>query len=341
MSENSIVISNNDINNELNKNIYGPQKYIEYMFNSSLLIKCSSKKIKIFLLIFLNCIIIIGGLSPVWYPNYYHEQSDIWTAHIILLWPSYNYLFYLRNKWKDVSLLENIKIPSYTNYVSLFFYFIFMSYWAYFACIMLYENRNNGILFQIGNVFMALVWYLFFSTSSTLYYYTSILLLQRATVIKKQIKSLKVSDNLKKDFYVIYDTEYKKNRKLANIWNRYIFVVILVLFFNIPIDLIAIYFKGILYGIPGVVIKLFGFIWYIICVCKLNHMEKYSISYLHKHHYLTNEIDEITKYTTVRPLCLNFYGIRITFEIVMKMLLILINLIIPTIYGLISNKIFK
>lgn len=341
MTDNSIVISSRNINIELNNNITISEKLIEYMFNICFLIKCTSKYKRFLLLTLINIIIIIGCLSPLWYPKYYLAQTSIWTSHIVLLIPCYNYVFYLRNKWNEVSLLENVKISKYIHYTSFIFYIIFMLYWAYFAGVTLYENSKYGIAFQFGNIFMSIVWYLFFSTSSALYYYTSILIIQRSITIKKQIKSLKLSNNLKDEFFSIYNNEYKKNRKLGNIWNRIIFIVFLVLLFNIPIDLIAIFFKNVLYYIPGVIIKSFGFIWYIICICKLNHMQKYTISFLHKHHFLQNDIEEINKYSIVRPLCLNFYGIKITFEFVMKMLLIIINLIIPTIYGLFSNKIFK
>jgi hypothetical protein len=357
---NSIIISNKDINIELNTqtnkiNQTNPpnkivlkahtyaEKYVEIMFKLSLLYKYNNnyKIIKYIILILANTIIITGFLSPIWHPRYYLHQTEIWTSHIVLLWPIYNYLFYLRNKWKDISLFENVEISKYDNYITLFFYILYMLYWAYFAGIMLYENREFSVEYQFGNIFMSIVWYLFFSTAATIFYYTATIILQRAAIIKKHIKKLKLSQNLRDDFFTIYDNEYKKNRKLANVWNKFIFIVILVLFFNIPIDLIAIFFKGALYDIPGVIMKFLGFIWYIVCICKLNHMETYMISYLHKHHYLQADMEEINQYILVRPLCLNFYGIKITFEFVAKVLLILINLIIPTLYGLISNKILK
>ena len=75
---------------------------------------------RVLYLFLMNSIIIIGYLSPLWYPKYYLQQTEIWTAHIVLLWPFYNYLFYLRNKWDEVSLFENVIIGKYMNRITWF-----------------------------------------------------------------------------------------------------------------------------------------------------------------------------------------------------------------------------
>jgi hypothetical protein len=92
-----------------------------------------------------------------------------------------------------------------------------MLYWAYFAGIMLYENREFSIEYQFGNIFMSIVWYLFFSTAATIFYYTATIILQRAAIIKKHIKKLKLSQNLRDDFFTIYDNESTDNSvEIAN-----------------------------------------------------------------------------------------------------------------------------
>ena len=68
-------------------------------------------------------------------------------------------------------------------------------------------------------------------------------------------------------------------------------------------------------------------------------MEDFLLSYLHKHHILQDEMEEITRYMSVRPLGLNFFGVRITYSMLMKAALIGINFILPTVYGLVSNEI--
>ncbi len=68
-------------------------------------------------------------------------------------------------------------------------------------------------------------------------------------------------------------------------------------------------------------------------------MEKYLQNYIQKHHILPDAYEELTRYMEVRPLFLNFFGLRITFELLMKVLFIGLNLLLPTLYGLISNHI--
>ena len=46
----------------------------------------------------------------------------------------------------------------------------------------------------------------------------------------------------------------------------------------------------------------------------------------------------IEKYTKYHELGLNFYGIKITGSLIIRIGLLFINLIIPTIYALVSNK---
>jgi hypothetical protein len=47
----------------------------------------------------------------------------------------------------------------------------------------------------------------------------------------------------------------------------------------------------------------------------------------------------ITKYIEYRPIGLPFYGIKINTGFFIKILLLLLNLVIPSIYALVSNNI--
>lgn len=215
-----------------------------------------------------------------------------------------------------------------------------MLYWAYFCWVALYEHRGDSWPMQIAHIFMSFVWYIFFSVSSTVYYYTSTLLLQRVVSIKSHISDL-TNETTKGKFFYFYDKEFEMNRIIANNWNIIIFLVILILTLNIPADLLGILVNKKLVVIPGLVMKSAGLIWYLLCICKLNHMETYILNHLHRHHILQDDYEEITRYMEVRRLGLNFFGLRITYSLIMKVIIIGLNIIVPILYGLFSNHILN
>jgi hypothetical protein len=64
------------------------------------------------------------------------------------------------------------------------------------------------------------------------------------------------------------------------------------------------------------------------------------VPYLYKHNlYNAEEMTAIEKYALYHELGLNFYGIKINGPSIIKVGLLLLNLIIPTIYALFSNQI--
>lgn len=132
---------------------------------------------------------------------------------------------------------------------------------------------------------------------------------------------------------------YETNRRVANVWNRIIFMSLAVLSLNIPADLLAVFVRGAYFVIVGAVVKIIGIFWYLWCICKLNHMEEYLMAHLHRHHLLQDDFEELTRHLAVRPLGLNFFGVRITYSLVMKIALVGVNVLLPTVYGLISNNI--
>ena len=289
--------------------------------------------------ILVNLILGVACFSPLWYPAYYVHQTEIWTAHLVLIIPCYNYILAQRHKWQSVVPRDHVAIQTSYRVATLVFYWLFMAYCAYFLGYMLYFNRAVDWPFQIGNAVMAVAWYLFFSISSATFYFTATMFLQRARFVKSVIKRLKGSKNLAQDLFTMYDIEFKKNRRMGRVWNRIVFIVLVVLAANIPIDAIAIYVKKAYFDIPSIIVKLFGLTWYLLTICKVNHMETYLITYLRKHHYLEENIEQIEDYIRVRPIGLNFYGLRITYDYVTKAVLLLVNLLIPTLYGLIQNHV--
>ena len=280
----------------------------------------------------------VGSFAPLWHPTYYAKQTAFWSTHLVIGIPSYLYILRQRRAWQDRAFFENIPIPPMYRRITLFFYWLFMLYWVYYSAIVLYEHRTDTWDYQIGNAVMAAAWYIFFSLSAATYYYTCVLMFQKATYIKYHIQYLSEGIN-KRAFCAAYDHEFMKIRRMGNVWNRIILLVLLVLFLNIPADMIAVFLKNLTWDIPSILIKVAGIFWYLNSVCKLNYMEDFLLSYLHKHHILQDEMEEITRYMSVRPLGLNFFGVRITYSMLMKAALIGINFILPTVYGLVSNEI--
>ena len=309
------------------------------MFAAAGLHPYKSRLLKYGIPFLVNLILGVACFSPLWYPAYYVHQTEIWTAHLVLIIPCYNYILVQRHKWSSVIPRDHITIQTAYRVISLVFYWLFMTYCVYFVGCMFYFNRAVAWPHQIGNVAMGLAWYLFFAISSATYYFTATMFLQRARYIKSTIKRLKGSMDLAQDLYTLYDTEFKKNRRMGRVWNRIVFIVLVVLAANIPIDAIAIYVKKAYFDIPSIIVKLFGLTWYLLTICKVNHMETYLITYLRKHHYLEENIEQIEEYIRVRPIGLNFYGLRITYDYVTKSVLLLVNLLIPTLYGLIQNHV--
>lgn len=279
----------------------------------------------------------VGAFSLLWNPDYYIFQPVFWSAHTMIMVPAFLYLWRIR-----VTFRNFIGVPIRPSYrwITMIFYGLFMAYWAYFCWVALDEHKSDGLVMQIGHAFMSYVWYIFFSVSSVVYYYTATLLLQRVVSIKKHIVDLS-SQTTKEHFFAFYDDEFEKNRQIANNWNIIILLVILILTLNIPADLLGILVNNKLVVIPGLIMKSAGLAWYLLCICKLNYMEQYILNHLHRHHILQDDYDEITRYMEVRRLGLNFFGLRITYNLIMKLAMIGLNVIVPILYGLFSNHILK
>jgi hypothetical protein len=279
----------------------------------------------------------IGSFSLLWNPEYYIFQPAFWSAHTMIMVPAFLYLWRIRNKFHTYT---GIPIKKIHRFVTLTFYILFIIYWAYFCGFALYEHRADPWHLQIGHVFMGFVWYIFFSVSSAVYYYTATLILQRAAALKTHILAL--NNSVTNDvFFATYEEEFEKNRQIANSWNLILLLVILILTLNIPADLLAILVNKQFITIPGLIMKSAALVWYLLCICKLNYMETFIHNYLQKHHLLQDNHEEIMRYMEVRRLGLNFFGLRITYGLLMKTAMIGLNVILPTLYGLFSNNILK
>ena len=345
-----INVDNEIITSQLD-NYYPVQvndKYLKYLSKTTFIscLRSKNKYINYSTYILLNIILIGSLFSMLWYPTYYLSQPIVWTLDLVILFIIYNYLYYLLYSVKEP--IDNYQIISWKRNVNLFFYSAFMLYYFYFSVIQFYIHPELNVLIQLGNIYMTFAWYLFFSTISLLYYFICNRLLQRSEQIRDWLKSLKKKyknqsirlihdDN---DFYKEYNLHYSSIKNFAKYWNFLIFIGFILLIAHIPIDLIAIIYLKQLFDIPGIIIKTSALVWYLYCICQLNDYEDKIIPYLYKHRvYSDDQIEYISKYIKYRPLGLNFYGIKISGTFLIKYLIIIINLLVPTIYTLFSKDI--
>lgn len=342
MDEIIIQINDNQIQNS--------EKYMKYIINTTFIpcFRSNNKYIKYSTYVIINIILLGAIFSIFWYQNYYLNQPIVWTLDLVLLLIIINYLCYLLQVDTDLNNSKEIyEVSKWKKNITLFFYCIFMIYWFYFAVIAFnYHNEQNALI-QLGNIYMSVSWYLYFSTISLIYYYICNRLLQRAVQIKGWLKNLKskyknqrieLKDN-DNNFYEEYNSHHSIIKKFSKYWNFVIFLGFILLLGHIPIDLISIIFYKHLFEIPSVIIKSSALFWYVYCICQLNDYEDKIIPYFYKHRiYKDDQIEYINKYIQNRPLGLNFYGIKISGTFIIKYLIIGINLLVPTLYTLFSKN---
>lgn len=296
------------------------------------------------------------------YPKYYINQPEIWTFDLCLGFVIYNLLIYYYSRsnlflfdnltninipchiYEEELYYESIKITNWKNYVSFGFYCLFILYWLYFAIFMFYSHREPIILIQLGNIMMFISWYLFFSTVAVLYYYMCVKMIKRYEDLRNFLSNIKnKKDTITlKEFTDEYYIQYKKTKVFSNKWNIIIYVGFLLLTFHVPLDLFSIVIDKKMYDIPGFIIKLLALFWYIYCICKLNNIDTKTINYLYKHQIFSNEqIETINKYVETRQLGIEYYGFKLNGNFLMQVLLILINFIIPILYGLFSTNLIS
>ena len=312
------------------------------MFNITLIpaIKSKSKFIK-YVIPFISVLVLFSSIfCIIFYPTYYPSQQEIWTTDIVIGFIIYSYLLYQQKRWDIVKCEEHIEIPRWSNNISFIFYVFLILYWLYYAVIQFMAHNEQSVTIQLLNVLMSFAWYLFFSVMASIYYFICTKLYQRAENIRAFLKNLKRTKPSIEDFYTKYNENHKKIKIFARYWNFLIFFGFLLLTFHVPIDLMSIIYQHVYVDIPGFVIKLLALGWYTYCICHLNNYETKIIPYLYKHKiYDVDKIEEIEKYIEHRKIGLNFYGIKMDGNLIIKGGLILINLIVPTLYAIFSNKI--
>lgn len=317
------------------------EKHITTMFSITLIPFIKTEYFKSLPLTAFLCV--SGAMfSPMYYPNYYSFQKEIYSIDMATMCMIYSYLSYVYLHWDRNSHFEHVVISRFNEYISLGFYILFMSYWFYDAFIQFGIHNEDNALIQVGNVYMSFAWYIYFSTSSLLYYYICIKLAQRAQSINIWLKSLKRARPTIADLYTGYKIHHKAIKEFGRNWNFIVMMGFIILTFHIPIDILNVIMNRKYTDIAGILVKSLGLGWYTYNVCRLNDMDNKVVPYLYKHSlYTTEEMTAIEKYAVYHELGLNFYGIKISGPLIVKIGLILINLIIPTIYALVSNQFFS
>jgi hypothetical protein len=313
--------------------------YIHNMFNFTF-IPYINHRYLIVLPVSANIILIAAILSPLYYTSYYLYHPVLYSIDLSIGLIVYDYLLYLQKTWATASCFEHTQINRWNENVSLGFYSLFMLYWLYDGVIQFVNHSDNNVLIQFGNILMSTAWYIYFSVSSLLFYFICVKLEQRSTNIEIWLKSLKKKPIPIEEFYKSYKIHHSAIKKFARNWNFIIFMGFVILTYHIPIDLTNIIYNHVYTDSAGIILKSSALSWYLYNICRLNQFDNKVISYLYKHRlYSTEEMALIEKYAQYHELGLNFYGIKINGSLIIKVLLISINLILPTIYALVSNRI--
>jgi hypothetical protein len=290
---------------------------------------------------FTNAVLGAAIFCPLYYPAYYPNQALIWSVDLFLGLIIYNFLFYIQANWAKTNCLEHVEVSGHVHPVSATFYVLYIIYWFYFAVIQFVNHSTASAAIQLGNILMSTAWYLFFSTIACLYYYICIKMSQRAEDIHQWLKGLKEDSPALEQFFAEHNIHHKKVKAFSRHWSFIIFLGFLLLSFHVPIDLLSIVYAKNYYDTFGLVLKLFSLGWYTARICALNDYDARVVSYLLKHRiFSTDEMAQVEAYVVHRPIGLVFYGIRINRGTVIKFVLLVLNLIVPTVYALLSNKIF-
>ncbi len=288
-----------------------------------------------------NSILIGAWFCPLYYPEYYPTQGFVWTSDIVLITFVYNYLFKLQTQWEKTSCFEHTEVPKSVNRISMTFYVLFIIYWFYFLVIQFNQHRGPALM-QLGNTLMSTAWYFFFSTAAVVYYYICVKLSQRAESLRDWLKDLKCRKPTLDEFYLEYNAHYKKAKAIAIHWNLIIFTGFLLLTIHVPIDFISVVYQKYYFDAFGLVVKILSLGWYTYRICDLNWLETHLIATLYKHRiFPVQTIKDIEDYSQYRQLGLNFYGLKINHAFLIKIALVIANIVIPTLYALLSNHVFQ
>jgi hypothetical protein len=311
---------------------------LHYSLSSSII--SNYKYIRYSIPLLTNLILLISSISTIIYPDYYEDESFSWTVYFTIMLICYNYLFYLVTNWNIQKHYVERNIQSSKRKISYSFYYMFISFIIYYSLYYYYYNINKYT--HIINYISYIGIYLFFTTCGACYYFVTTKLIQKGNLLHKWLHELKLRKPPLEEFYNQYNKHYKKIKLFAKYWNILIFLGFIMLTFNLPLDIISVIYYNKYYNIGSIIFKTILLIWYTYSICYYNFYNKYIPSYLYKNRiYNQYAIKGIEKYMTYRPIALNFYGFTISGHLIIKSLVLLFNFVLPTLYGLISNKLLS
>lgn len=312
---------------------------LHYSLSSSII--SNFKYIRYSIPLLSNIIIFMSALVSYMHPEYLNNDSFSWSIYFSVMLICYNYLFYLVTHWNIQKHYEERNIQSSKRKISFSFYYLFTVFFIYYSVYYYYYNYNKNN-YKFMNYVFHLGMYLFFTTCGACYYFVTTKLIQKGNLIHKWLHELKLRKPPLNDFYDQYNKHYKKIKFFAKYWNILIFLGFIMLTFNFPLDLISIFYYKEYYNIGSIIFKSILLGWYTYCICYYNFYQRYIPSYLYKHRIFNQyAIKGIEKYMTYRPVALNFYGFTINGHLIMKSLVLIFNFVLPTLYGLISNRILQ
>ena len=283
-----------------------------------------------------NLVLLGACFSPLWFPNYYLNQTEVWVTDIAIVWVVHSFLLYLQQRWEISNCFEIVNLPKWQNGMTMTFYVLFMIYWAYYTGIQFYNHYEPDAGKVLMILYMGFAWYLYFTTAASLYYFICCKLLQRALCVKEWLQT--VGGQHIDTFYTQYNEHCKAIRRFAVHWNFVIFLGFLLLTFHIPIDVVSVVVDKNYQDVPWAVIKGLALAWYLYCICALNNLEGQVVSHVYKARvYSLDDMKVLERYITYRGLGLDFYGIKINTGWVMKVVIVLSNLAAPTLYAVLKT----
>lgn len=326
---------------------------LNYSFSSSII--SNFKPVRYFIPVIMNASILFSAIFS--YSNYSStilgDNQLSWSVYFSLLAFCYNYIYYLVSNWKVHKHYIERNIQTKKRKVSYSLYYLFIFFFFYYCTVYILQLTtgdasntklisDNSNFFYMLNYSFYLGMYIFFTTCGACYYFVTTKLIQKGNMLHKWLHELKLRKPDINTFYKQYNKHYKRIKLFAKYWNILIFLGFVMLTFNLPLDIISILYYSEFYNLPSIIIRFVLLIWYTYCICYYNFYEKYIPSYLYKHRiYEQYKIKGIEKYMTYRPISLNFYGFTINGHLIMKSIVLFINIILPTIYGLVSNKLIN
>lgn len=320
------------------------EKRVDWMFWLTLMpaIRSPYRAVRWLVPALVNAILGPATFCMLYYPAYYPTQGIVWSTDMAIIWLTYNVLLYLQSKWDRAACFEHKEVRPWVHHISYAFYWLYLLYWFYFAVIQFSTHNTPSVVIQLGNTLMSTAWYFFFSTTAVVYYYVCIKLSQRTEALKEWIQEMRRTTYSMEGFYLTYNINHRRASVFGKNWNFIIFLGIVLLAFHIPIDLVSIMYNKYYYDIFGLVIKTLSLCWYLLRICELNDCEAHLIAHLYKYRVYSQEvIKEIEMYMGYKTLGLDFYGLKVNRGVIVKGILLVLNVLLPTLYALASNEYFR